>query len=110
MPLGADVGLDPGDIVSYGDSAAPMERGTATPHISAHVYCSQTAGWIMIPLGTEVGLGPGDIVLDGDPAPPRKGAPPLFVPCLLWPNRCPSQPLLNSCLLCHIYVCFYLQS
>jgi len=32
--------------------------------------------------------GSGDIVLDADPASPRKGAqqPPLFGPCLLWPN------------------------
>jgi len=37
--------------------------------------------------GTEVGLGPGHIVLHGDPAPPKKGAqPPIFGPCLLWPN------------------------
>jgi len=38
----------------------------------------------------EVGLGPGHIVLDGDPAPhPQRGgtaAPPLYGPCLLWPN------------------------
>ena len=42
-------------------------------------------------LGMEVGLRPGHIVLDGDPAPPpqEKGAvaqPPIFGPCLLWPN------------------------
>jgi len=44
-------------------------------------------------LGTEVGLSPGDIVSHGDSAPPRKGAqrPPLFGPCLLWPNGRPSQ-------------------
>jgi len=38
----------------------------------------------------EVGLGPDDIVLDGDSAPLQKAAqPPLFGPCLLWPNgRC----------------------
>jgi len=27
------------------------------PHFSAHVYYSQTAGWIRIPLGTEVRAG-----------------------------------------------------
>jgi len=38
-------------------------------------------------LGKEVGLGPGDIALDGDRAPLKWGtAPPLFGPCLLWPN------------------------
>jgi len=55
-----------------------------------------------MPLGMEVGLGPGDIVLDEDPAPPptERGtaAPlPLFDPCLLWPDGCPSQQLLSSC-------------
>jgi len=44
--------------------------------------------WIKMPLGRKVGLGPGHIVLDEDPAPPpKKGAqPPIFGPCLLWPN------------------------
>ena len=41
-----------------------------------------------MPLGMEVGLRPGHIVLDGDPAssPQRGTAPPIFSPCLLWPN------------------------
>jgi len=41
-----------------------------------------------MPLGVEIGLGPGDFVLDGEPTPlPKKGAkPPIFGPCLLWPN------------------------
>jgi len=40
-----------------------------------------------MPLGTKVGLGPGDIVLDGHSALPLKGVqPPIFGPCLLWPN------------------------
>jgi len=52
------------------------------------VYCGNTVGWIRMPLGLEVGLGPGHIALDGDPAHPSKGhsSPPLFGPCLLWPN------------------------
>jgi len=54
-------------------------------------------------LGMEVGFGPGHLVLDGDPAPlpPLKGAqqsPPLFSPCLMWPNGRPSQLLLSSLL------------
>jgi len=40
-----------------------------------------------MPLGKEVGLGPGYIVLDGDAAP--TAAPPIFGPCLLWPNGRP---------------------
>jgi len=41
-----------------------------------------------MPLGMELGLGSGDFVLDGDPAPlHKKGrSPPIFGPCLLWPN------------------------
>ena len=35
----------------------------------------------------QVGLGPGHIVLDGDPAIPKGAQPPIFGPCLLWPNR-----------------------
>jgi len=52
------------------------------------VYCGQTVRWIKMPFGMEVGLGPGDIILYGDPAPHGKGYsyPPLFGPCLLWPN------------------------
>jgi len=61
----------------------------------------QTAGCIKMPLGTEVGLGPGDIVLDGDRASPTKrgtaAPPPLFSPCLLWPNGRPSQLVLSTC-------------
>jgi len=51
-----------------------------------------------MPLDTKVGLGPSHIVLDGDPAlPPKKGAqPPIFGPCLLWPNDRPSQLLLST--------------
>jgi len=40
-------------------------------------------------LGMQVDLGFSHIVLDGDPAPlPKKGTepPPIFGPCLLWPN------------------------
>ena len=41
-----------------------------------------------MPLGTEVDLGPGDVVLDGvTPSSHLNGAqPPVFGPCLLWPN------------------------
>jgi len=52
------------------------------------VYCGQTVGWIKMKLRTRVGLVPGHILLNGDPAPPPvKGhRPPIFGPCLLWPN------------------------
>jgi len=39
-----------------------------------------------MPLGMEVGLVPDNIVLDRDPAPQKEAKPPIFGPCLLWPN------------------------
>jgi len=44
------------------------------------------AAGIKMPLGMEVGLGPGDFVLDGDPLPKKGAEPPIFGPCLFWPN------------------------
>ena len=72
--------------VQWGPSC-PQKKGTPTPtQFLVHVYCGQTAGWMMTLLGPEVDLGPGHSVLDGVPA-TAKGAqqPPLFDPCLLWP-------------------------
>jgi len=44
-------------------------------------------------------LSPGDIALDEDPAPSTKRdtTPPLFGPCLVWPNGRPFQLLLSCC-------------
>jgi len=97
MPLGREVGLGPGHIVlDWGPS--PPKEAQPPSQFSAHVCCCQTAGWIKMPLGTKVGHGPGHIVLGGDPAPPPKWAqPPIFGPCLLWPNGRPSQLLLSTC-------------
>jgi len=45
-----------------------------------------------LPLGTEVGLAQNDIVLHVDPASPyKRHSPPIFGPCLLWPNGCMYQ-------------------
>jgi len=76
---------------------SPSAKGAGAPKFSAHVYCGQTAGWIKMALGVDVGISPGDFLLDGDPAPsPKRGCqkgaePPIFVPCLLWPNGCMDQ-------------------
>ena len=83
MPLGTDVGLNPGDFVTNGDPGPPPQKGGGSPQFSAHFYCGETAGWIKMALGMEVGLSPRDVVLDGDPASP----PPIFVQCRLWPNE-----------------------
>jgi len=65
-----------------GDPAptSPKTGRSPPPQFSAHVYCSQTAGWIKMALGVEVGLGPSHIVVDGEPAPlPKKGQTPQFL-------------------------------
>ena len=64
------------------------------------VYCGQTVERIKMKLLMEVGLSPGHT---GHQLPPRKAArlPPLFGPCLLWPNGRPSQQLLSSCCTTH---------
>ena len=67
----------------------PSQKGGGAPKFSAHVYCGQTAGWIIIALGMEVGLSPGDVVLDRDLATLPKGGgahSPIFGQFLLWPN------------------------
>ena len=43
---------------------------------------------------------PGSRWVDEDPADPKAVPPPVFGPCLLWPNGCPSQLLLSTCWYC----------
>jgi len=47
------------------------------------VYCGQTVRWIKMPFGMEIGRNPGDFVRWG---PSPSSHPPIFGPCLLWPN------------------------
>jgi len=81
------VGIGPGQIALDGDQAPFPQRGRS-PQFLTHIRCSQMAEATKMPLGIKVGIGPGDFVVDGDPDPlPKKGAvPPIFGPCLLWPN------------------------
>jgi len=73
MSLGAEIGLDPGNIVLDGSPAPSSEKGAEPPFL-AHVYCGETVTWMKMALGMEVGLGPGHIVLHEDPAPlPKRG-------------------------------------
>ena len=62
--------------VRWGPSSLP-QKGRSPTQFSVHVYCGQTAAWIMMPLGTEVGLSLRDIVLDGVLATPRKKGTPI---------------------------------
>jgi len=75
--------------VRWGTSSpSPIKGAEPPPQFPAHFCCGQMAGCTKMPLGMEVGLSPRDFVLDGDPDPsPQKEAePPIFGPCLLWPN------------------------
>jgi len=87
VKLGMRVGLGPGHIALDGGPPPPPPK-RHIPQFSAHICYGQMAGWIKMPLRMEVGLRPGDFVLDGDPAPPpqKGGRPPIFGPCLSWPN------------------------
>jgi len=83
----------PGHVVKNwdcpGKSGTDGHLRTAAPNFRP-IYCSQTAGWIMMPLDTEVDLGPGDIVLDGDTAAPERGtAAPSFRPTSIVAKRSP---------------------
>jgi len=117
MPLGAEVGLGPDDIVLDGDRPPLPKKGTeiqspifGRPFVKRFalcyrsvvclsclsvtlVYCGQTVGRIKMKLGMQVGLGTGHIVLGGNPAPPPlKGhSPSIFGPCLLRSNGCMDQ-------------------
>ena len=90
MPLGREVGLDPGNIVRCEPSSPSPGRGQSPP-IFGPCLLWPKVGWIKIVVGMEVGLIPGDFTLDGDLAPPQKGGKahsPIFSPFLLWPNGC----------------------
>ena len=93
-----------------GDSTFPPKNGGgghSTPNFGPCLLC-QTVGWIKIKLGMEIGLGPGHIVLYEDPA-PQRGTPPIFGPCLLWPNGHPSELLLSTWVICYKQIMFYIQ-
>jgi len=86
-------------------------NGHNPSQFSAHLRCCQTVGWIKMLLGREAGLRPGDVgesrvsaprldgsgchlvwprsgdnVLNGKTSSPKGVQPPIFGPCLLWPN------------------------
>jgi len=97
MPLGTEVNVVPGDVVSD-EVAAPPTRDRHSPQFSVHVYCGQTAVCMKTPLGTEVDHSPGHIVLDGGSQLSEKGAqqpPPVFSPHVYCGHGRPSQLLLS---------------
>jgi len=108
MKFGMQVGLGTGHILVDGDPAPLPPKGQSPRPILAYIGCGQMAGWINMPVRTEVGLDPSNIVLDGNPAhpnfrpmsrphcaklhsPKKDHSPPIFGPCLMWPNGCMDQ-------------------
>jgi len=86
MPHGTEIGLSPSDIVLDGDPA-PLPKKGSSPQFSAHVWCDQMARWIKMALGTEIGLGSVQRrCVRWRPSSLKGGRPPVFGPCLLWPN------------------------
>jgi len=97
MKLSVQVGLGSGHIVLDPDPV-PLPKKGGSPQFSAHICCGQMAAWIQMPLGMAVGLNPSDCVKWGPRFPSPKRAnpsfrplsivanPPIFGPCLLWPN------------------------
>ena len=85
MPLGMDVGLNPGDFVLDGDPVFPPEQRERSPLPIFGPFLMCPNGWMH-----DDATQPRDFLFDGDPALPRQkggGAPsPIFGPFLLWPN------------------------
>ena len=68
-----------------GDPAPPLLKGHS-PQFSAKVRCGQKAGWTNMSLGVEASA-QATLCSMGTQLPPEKMAhPPIFGPCLLWPN------------------------
>jgi len=87
MPLGMEVSLSPGDFVLDGDPA-PSQKGGGAPKFSAHVYCSQTAGWMKMALGMEVALVQSTLCYMGTQLPaPKRGTAPNFRPIFIVAKR-----------------------
>ena len=93
-----EVDLGPGNIVLVGGPSYPLKRGT---------FRVILVGWSLASLFSStmaeaeashrVNYGP------SSPLPPKKGhSPPIFGPCLLWPNSRPSHLLLSSCISVYI--------
>ena len=79
MPLGMDVGLNPGDFVT--GTQLPSQKGGGAPNLRPMSIVpkrlDEDATWY----GSRPDIGPGHIVLDEDPALPAKREqqpPPLF--------------------------------
>ena len=105
MPLGREVDLGPGDTVLDGDPAPLPKNWNSSPHFTAHVYCGPHAEkvWrIKKPRGMKVGLGQGQGHIRWGPSSSTKKwwghDPPIFGPCLLWPNARPYHLLLSTCI------------
>jgi len=104
IPLGTEVGLGPDDVVLDGVPAPPYQGHSLPNFQRMSIVAKRLDGLIKMPLGTEVGLDPDDIVLDGSQL-QKRAPPPIFGPCLFWPNGRLSQLLLSSYLPFQCVIC-----
>ena len=97
LEIGMVVGLGPGHNVLDGDPAPLPQRGTAPNFRSMSVVAKQLDGSRCHLVGGRPW--PWPHCVRWGPTSPKGAQPPIFGPCLLWPNGCPSQLLLSTCLL-----------
>jgi len=71
------------------------QKGHSCPNFWLYVYCGQTGGWISMPLGMDRPQ-PRPHCVRWRPTPPKGAQPPIFGPCLLWPNGWMDQMLLGT--------------
>jgi len=91
MPLGMEVGLNPGHIVLHEDPDPPPKRGTAPNFWLMSVMDKWMDGYRyhLVRRYASAQATLYQVGDTGDPAPPQKmghSSPPLFGPCPLWPN------------------------
>ena len=97
MKLGVEVGLGPSHVLN-GDPAPPPTKGTG-PQLSGRLWWPN--GWMDQDATWYGGRPrPRPHYLRWGPCSLKGAQPPIFGPCLLWPNGCSSQLLLSTCILC----------
>jgi len=98
MPLCTDVGLGPSHIVLDGDPAAPLpERGTATPHFSADVYCGKQLDASRCHLIRELASTHATYCVRWGAVPPPEGtAAPTFQPMSIVAKRSPISAIADG--------------
>jgi len=97
MPLSRELGLGPGHIV-FDRDPAPPKKGAQSPNFWPMCLAAKRLDGSRCRLVGRYRPRPWPhCVRWGSTSPPPKDTAPIFVPCLLWSNGCPSQLLLSTC-------------